>query len=174
MGDCMAKKISFGLSVSEVNKAIQEIEAYKKDLNDKVEIFAKKLSELGLDTAKAIIQSHTASGSTIGSLRIETDTTGQITRMRVVVESEAILFLEFGAGITYNQGNENPKADELGYGVGTYPNQTHAYDPDGWWYQDESGKWKHTYGTKAVMPMYKASQAMAENAVKIAKEVFKS
>ncbi|WP_110291455.1 hypothetical protein [Lachnotalea glycerini] len=170
----MAKKISFGLSVSEVNKAIQEVEAYKKELNNKVQIFARRLSEFGLITARAIIQSHTASGSTIGSLRVVTDSTGQITRMRVVVESEAILFLEFGAGITYNQGNENPKAGKLGYGVGTYPDQTHAYDPNGWWYQDENGEWKHSYGTKAVMPMYTASLVMASSVVKIAREVFKS
>lgn len=170
----MAKKISFGLSVSEVNKAIQEVEAYKKELNNKVQVFARRLSELGLTTAKAIISNHVDTSATIGSLRIETDSTGQITRMRVVVESEAILFLEFGAGITYNQGNENPKAGELGYGVGTYPDQTHAYDPNGWWYQDENGEWKHSYGTKAVMPMYNASQVMMTQAVKIAKEVFRS
>jgi hypothetical protein len=170
----MSKKIKFGLSVSEINRAIQEVEAYKKELNNKVQDYARRLSDLGLLTAKAIIQSHTASGSTIGSLRVETDSLGQITRMRVVVESEAILFLEFGAGIKYNQGNENPKASELGYGVGTYPDQTHAYDPNGWWYQDENGEWKHSFGVKAVMPMYNASLVMATMAVKVAKEVFKS
>lgn len=170
----MSKKIKFGLSVTEINRAIQEVEVYKKELNDKVQVFARRLSNLGLNTAKAIIQQHTSSGATIGSLRVETDSLGQITRMRVVVESSSILFLEFGAGITYNQGNENPKAGELGYGVGTYPDQTHAYDPNGWWYQDENGEWKHSYGTKAVMPMYNASLVMASQAVKIAKEVFKS
>lgn len=48
-----------------------------------------------------------------------------------------------------------------------------AHDPDGWWYQkEEGGEWYHTYGTKACMPMYKASVEMRDKIVKIAREVF--
>ena len=170
----MAKTISFGLSVSEIQKAKKQIPQYQSELNAKTNTLVKRLATIGLDTSKAVIERHrNGDGATLGSARIETTSTGEIVRMSVVVESDAILFLEFGSGITYNEGNENPLASELGYGPGTYPGQTHADDPNGWWYQDDNGEWKHSYGIQADMPMYKASRAMRENVSKIAREVFK-
>lgn len=170
----MAKQIKFGLSVSEIQQAKKQIQQYQSELNTKTNTLVKRLATIGLDTSKAVIERHrNGSGATLGSARIETTSTGEIVRMSVVVESEAILFLEFGSGITYNEGEGNPLANEFGYGVGTYPGQTHANDPNGWWYQDDNGEWKHSYGIKADMPMYKASRAMRDSLSKIAREVFK-
>lgn len=169
----MPKRITFGLSSSEIQKAIQEIKSYQSELDYKCQKFAERLAEEGLSTAKAIIQRHVYSGETIGSLRIETDSAGKVTRLRIVVESEAILFLEFGSGIKYSN-TENPLAGEFGYGPGTYPGKGHWNDPNGWWYLGDDGEYHHTYGMEAQMPMYKASIEMAQKAVKIAKEVFKN
>ena len=170
----MAKQIKFGLSVSEIQQAKKQLQQYQAELNVKTNTLIKRLAQLGLETSKAVIARHTkGSGETLGSARIETTSAGEIVRMSVVVESDAILFLEFGSGITYNEGEGNPLASELGYGVGTYPGQTHAYDPNGWWYQDDNGEWKHSFGIKADMPMYKASRAMRDNLSKVAREVFK-
>lgn len=84
-----------------------------------------------------------------------------------------LLAIEFGAGKTYNP-NPNPKADELGYGVGTFPGQIHAFDDNGWMYWDEEDEtWKHTYGVKATMPMYNADVEIINNIRIIAKDVFK-
>jgi hypothetical protein len=84
-----------------------------------------------------------------------------------------LLAIEFGAGIHYNK-DPNPKASELGFGVGTFPGQIHAFD-EGWFYWDEdSQSWKYTHGVKATMPMYNASIEIIKNIKKIAKEVFSS
>ena len=178
----MTKKISFGLSVSDLNSAIKELRQYQADLNIKCQKFTERLADLGLETAKAIMKEHIYSGETIGSLRIETDEIGSVTKLRIVVESEAILFLEFGAGDKYS-GTNKPKASEMGYGPGTYPGAGHWNDPNGWWfptdaprlirYTDSSGQgWGHSYGIEAAMPMYNASVEMMRNVRKIAKEVF--
>ena len=64
------------------------------------------------------------------------------------------MFIEFGSGIYYNAGNEHPLAKQFGYGVGTYPGQTHAYE-DFWFYTDKDGTHSHfSHGTEATMPMY--------------------
>lgn len=85
-----------------------------------------------------------------------------------------ILAIEFGAGVTYNP-DPNPNADKFGFGVGTFPEQKHARDENGWYFWDESKeKWVHSYGVKATMPMYEAEQTIRKNIDRIVKEVFKN
>ena len=60
--------------------------------------------------------------------------------------------IEFGSGLRA----QNPK-NIPGVGTGTFPGQTHASDPNGWWYMDLEGNWNHSYGITPQMPMYKAS-----------------
>lgn len=177
-------KFSFGLSPSEIDRTIADIRKYQSGLNYKCQKFAEQLADLGLQTAKAVLQQHIFTGETIGSLRIEVNEAGTVTRLRIVVESSAILFLEFGAGIKYS-GTINPKAAEMGYGPGTYPGKGNWDNPNGWWfptddprlirYTDKSGQgWGHSYGIEAAMPMYNATVAMRQGIAKIAKEVFQS
>ncbi len=168
-------KYKVGLSANEFRKLADQIHDYRMGLQEKCEEFVKRLSEVGLQKAETILIEHVDTEQTVGSLKIENNSDGKVTKMAVVVESNAILFLEFGAGVKYS-GTKNPKADELGYGPGTYPsNKGHWDDPDGWWYQkEEGGEWYHTYGTKACMPMYKASVEMRNQLSEIAREVFES
>ena len=53
----MAKKISFGLSVKEVQNAIKEIREYKNDLNRKCEKLCRRLTAEGIAIAQAHIGS---------------------------------------------------------------------------------------------------------------------
>lgn len=167
----MGKVITFRMSRSSIKTAQKQLRDYQKEITEKCRLLVHKLSEIGLDSTKAILQQHVDTGQTIGSLKIEENSSGKIIRMAVVVESEAILFLEFGAGIKYASA-ENSKAGELGFGPGTYSGAGHWNDPNGWWYPDEHGEYRHTYGTKASMPMYKASVKMRTSVLKTAKEVF--
>lgn len=165
-------QIKFGLSPSEINKAIKEVEKYKQDLRKKCDRLILELANLGYSTSKAILQEHIYSGQTIGSIRIENLSSSQKTRMSIVVESEAILFLEFGAGVKYS-GTVNPKASELGMGAGTYPGKGHWDDPNGWWYLGDDGEYHHSYGIQAAMPMYQAEQAIIRNLGKVARKIFR-
>ena len=98
--------------------------------------------------------------------------TGEVKQSEGYAPFNTLLAIEFGAGIYYNRGNENPKADDLGFGVGTFPGQIHAFE-DFWYYWDEkSQSWKATRGVKATMPMYSATIEIVKKAREIAKVVF--
>ena len=82
-------------------------------------------------------------------------------------EVSPLLMAEFGSG----WGAENPMKVE-GVGQGTFPNQTHAFDTEGWYWIDLEGNLNHSYGITAKMPMYKASQKIITDCSRIAKEIF--
>ena len=85
-----------------------------------------------------------------------------------------LLAIEFGAGIHYNPTPNPIIGSEFPYGVGTFPEQVHAFQSEGWMYWDEKAQeWRHTYGVKATMPMHSADMEIIQNVVKIAKEVFR-
>ena len=90
---------------------------------------------------------------------------------KLKLEGTEVLFVEFGAGVRYSN-PQNPKAGEMGMGVGTYPDQTHAFDPKGWHFRDEAGNHIHSYGNPAYMPMYKASEELRNSVAKIFDEYF--
>lgn len=80
-----------------------------------------------------------------------------------------MLMLEFGSGLKA----ENP-ANIPGVGTGTFPGQTHAENPGGWWYMDLDGVWHHSNGVSARMPMYFAGKEMRAKIVSIVREVFQN
>lgn len=168
----MATNISIGLSEKSIRQAITQYETWKNLLIQKNDEFVRRLSELGIEVARVTLEGGQGDSSRDSVFAFEIMSNGAISSMRMKVTNEDILFWEFGAGIYYNNGNFNPKASQLGYGVGTYPGQTHALNPSGWWYSDESGNLHHSLGTEATMPMYNATLAVISNIRKIAREVF--
>ena len=96
--------------------------------------------------------------------------------MVIKMSGDKTLFVEFGAGIAFSS-PPNPKAAEMGYGLGTYPSKhpelRNAYREEGWWYTDkDTGDSKHSRGNAPYMPMYKASVEIKKQVRSIAKEVF--
>lgn len=164
-----------------LQQAIKQIEAYRDDLPRKCQEICRRLAEEGVKVADVAINS-VPIGKTI---TLTTDInpskmgckaimkmTGRETRTEDGRIFYTALAIEFGAGIRYNQ-TANPKASEFGMGVGTFPGQTHAENPEGWYYLDSNGEWKHSYGVRASMPMYKASVEMRQKIDSIVREVFK-
>lgn len=173
------KKISFGLSVKSIQNAIKEIEDYQRSFNKKVEEFVTELSKYGRIVAMEKVQ-ESPLGKTV-TLRCEATpeemgckailiATGELKQTEGHEPFSTLLAIEFGSGIFHNK-VPNPKANEMGYGVGTFPGQIHAFE-DGWYYLGDDDKWHYTHGVKATMPMYNASVEMAKNAKRIAREVF--
>lgn len=162
-----------GKGVDEMLKGVQE---YRKWLVRKTDELAKRLADKGYEFSYQVLSNHVYSGQTLASLTVE-----RVGPARYVVkaESEAILFLEFGAGVI-GYGHPEPQ----GYGPGTYPGQTHALDPNGWWFETDdpnlairtskkTGKmYGHSYGTPAYMPMYSSVKALEMEFKAIAQEVF--
>lgn len=176
-------KISFGLSVKEVQNAIKEIKEYQNSLPGKCEELCRRLSAEGI----AIAQAHIGSSGFGKYIRLSSEISPEKAGCKAIffmedsqkivskwqnqdgVQSKEIspaLMLEFGAGLPA----KNP-ANIPGVGTGTYG--SHGNEP-GWWYMDLEGKWHYATGVSPKMPMYNAGKELKDKVVEIAREVFKN
>lgn len=169
----MTKKISISLSQKSIQNGIKEIEAYKREFQRKNQIFIDRLSKIGLDVVQVTMESIPLEEKGSYYTEIVNNSRGDIIGAAIRLTGDKILFLEFSAGIAYGTDSyPTPAGDK--YGVGTYPGQTHAFSPYGWWYVDENGEKHHSYGNRAYMPMYHAEEAIVLAVRQVAREVFGS
>lgn len=159
-----------------IDNALRELEKYEKKIEMAGAEIVRKLSIIGYDVAYAVMHDHIWTGDTIDSLTVIEESP---TKYILMAQSEALMFFEFGAGVI---GSGHPRNGEFGTGPGTYPGQTHAFDPNGWWYETDDdlliqhiGKdgrgYAHTYGNEPRMPFQKAVDKMKDDLLKVAKEV---
>lgn len=176
------KRFSSDLSVDGIEKLKKQLLGYKDSLDDKCKLFIQRLSEEGITVAQQNVGGFgkyitfstviTQENGGYHGLMLATNT-GIITSQWLTKEGEKsanvspLLMVEFGSGLRA----ENPK-NIPGVGTGTFPGQTHASDPNGWWYKDLDGVWHHSYGVAPKMPMYKASIDMHKKIRVVAREVF--
>jgi hypothetical protein len=178
----MSKTISFGLSVSEIDRAIKELREYQNNIDKKCEQLCFELCKAGMPIARSYIGE-----SGFGRyIRLSSEITPEKAGCRAIlimedsqkivskwknqdgVQSKEIspaLMLEFGAGLPA----QNP-ANIPGVGAGTYG--THGNEP-GWWYMDLQGEWHYSTGISPKMPMYNAGKELREKVAEIAREVFR-
>lgn len=170
------------LSVSSIRQLRKDLENYQKSLTRKCETLVQRLAAQGIETAKFYageygsyisftMQTQTGKDSCAGIL-LATNTGLIRSEWRTKegvksVDISPLLMVEFGSGLRA----ENP-AGVPGVGTGTFPGQTHAKDPNGWWYLDLNGEWHHSYGISPKAPMYNAALKMQDIIVQTAKEVF--
>lgn len=179
----MPTKISFGLSVREVQNAIKEVKAYQNDLNRKCEELCRRLTAEGIQIA----QSHIGSSGFGKYIHLGCEITPQQAGCKAIfymedtakiksewqtkdgvrsAEVSPSLMIEFGSG----QKAENP-ANIPGVGTGTFPGGKHGNEP-GWYYMDLEGNWHYSTGISPKMPMYYAGKELREKVLTIAREVF--
>lgn len=178
----MSKTISFGLSVSEINRAIKELQSYQNSLDSKCQQLCECLCNEGIQIAQA----HIGSSGFGKYIRLSSEITPEKAGCKAIFfmedsqkiisqwqnqdgeqskEISPALMLEFGAGLPA----QNPVGIP-GVGTGTYG--THGKKP-GWWYMDLQGDWHYSTGVTPKMPMYNAGKELRDKVVAIAKEVFK-
>ena len=158
-------------------KSLEAMVAKLKRVTDNLENIkeeiGRQLINQGWDEAHSILADHIFDGDTINSLTAERGKKSKREQtFELYIESPAALFVEFGSGIL---GKGHPKAADLGMGSGTFPGQTHALDPNGWWFETEdprlivytnpkTGKsYGHSYGNVPVMPMYSAMRKIRQS-----------
>ena len=176
----MAKKvIPMTLSQKSVQNVIKELRSYQNSLERKCEEYVIRLAKEGENVAieainespigKTVILQAKKEPSKMGCKAILV-ATGKTYQAEGREPFYTILAIEFGSGIYYNP-EPNPKENDLGFGVGTFPGQIHAFK-DGWYYLGKDDKWHYTHGIRATMPMFKASEEIIQKYIEIAKEVF--
>lgn len=182
----MAKHvIQFSLSVKSVMAVQKALEDYKKDLARKCSLLSQKLTEKGVDIAKAEILDLDAvfTGELIGSIHSEDKGSGV---WAVVAESDHAAFVEFGTG---QVGEESPYPYEFPSGItwdynsgqtirqalsdieinGSVFVKTGEYY---WSYIGKDGKLHITKGMPSRPFMYNTANELRDIIVQTAKEVF--
>ena len=181
-GDFNVKKVfKSGLSVKELENLKNELKNYKSEIVKNTEIMVSRLLQSGVAVSQTKISESPLGKYVTVTTNISADKMGCkgiLLAKGAVKEQDGyapfsiLLAIEFGAGARFNP-DPNPLSAEMGYGVGTYPGQIHAFDPNGWYFwSEEKQQWIHSYGVKATMPMYSADMDIIKNVVRIAKEVF--
>ena len=170
------------LSVKGIEALKKQLLQYKDDLPIKCEKIVSRLLQSGIEVANTSISKSPLGKYVTVTTNISSEKmgcNGILLAKGTVKQSEGyepfsiLLAIEFGAGTHFNPTPNPLISSEFPYGVGTFPGQTHAYQ-DMWYYWDEENqKWMLTHGVKATMPMYKASEEIKNNILKIAKDVFR-
>lgn len=179
----MSKPISFGLSVSEIDRAIKELREYQNSLDKKCEQLCFELCKAGMPIARSYIGESgfgryirlsseiTPEKAGCKAILIMEDSQKIVSKWQTLegmksAEISASLMIEFGSGLKA----QNPAGVD-GVGTGTFPGQTHA-EQGSWSYMDLDGNWHTSSGVSPRMPMYFSSKELREKVLQIAREVF--
>lgn len=172
----MARKvIRVGLNTKDIDKAIKELEKYKRDFLKKVDTYRERLAKeiavnASLNFGSAVMEDKIRGGPRKPNVKVRVDKRGNIAV--VVADGEDAVWCEFGAGVYHNGSvgsSPHPKGSELGFTIGSYGE---GHGKQSAWGYYEGGDLVITRGTPASMPMYNAAQEVMRKAIEIAREVF--
>lgn len=172
----MAKRvISFGLSSSDIDRAIKELADYKQDILKKTDLLREKVAQRLADEAEkgfngAVLDDLIKGGTKFAQVDVSVDNRGSVTV--VVANGEDAVWIEFGAGVYHNGSpgsSPHPSGAELGFIIGGFGKGNGKKET--WGYYEE-GELKLTRGTPATMPMSRAITTVCDELSEIAKEVF--
>ena len=173
----MSKKvIKFGLSETEVSRAIREVKKFKQEFRKKVDTYRKRIADeiavqASLNFGNSVVDDVINGSPRRPNVKVSVSDRGNIAV--IVADGEDAVWCEFGSGVYHNGSvgsSPNPYGNDLGFTIGSYGK---GYGKkQAWGYYDESGELVITRGTPATMPMYNAAQEVMRKSVEIAREVF--
>lgn len=165
------KTINIDLSLSSIDKAIEQIERYKKQMQSKTKRFLERLSQIGIEVIEERMSNFIGDSDSEHTVIAKTKIDGKECTCTITLRGDDVAFIEFGAGMHYNgYGSPNPKGAKFGFTIGSYG--YHQGLKDHWYYEDENGQRTISFGTKASMPMYNAEMQMLLKIREAAQEVF--
>ena len=163
----MNKRIVIKLSEDSISKAIREVEKCKGELKNKVHLLIEKLTDYGVEVAKAQVRE-------LGAFytgELEESITGYYspsTQVGIIkTDVPYAVYVEFGTGVV-GKDSSHPVADLEGW---IYDVNNHG--EAGWLYfNDRDQKWHWTKGMGSRPFMYNTVQILEMECMRIAKEVF--
>ena len=174
----MGKKvIRISLSEKDIDRAIKELEQYKREIIRKTELLRTKIAERIANLAQsgfngAVVDDLTegSGGARKAEVQVSIDERENVSV--VIAAGEDAVWAEFGAGVYHNGSvgsSPHPKGQELGLTIGGYGKGMGKRQVWGFY---EDGELKLTHGAPATMPMYNAMKTVCDEIASIAKEVF--
>lgn len=169
------KKIEIRLDPKSVEKAIKELQAYKKEVEQKARLLVQRLTDYGADIARIKIVDMGAVYS--GELLSGVD--GYFSPLLnagfVKVTSDHVAFVEFGTGVV---GQQSPHTNgeylsKASWGYATGQKIFTTKDGKvGWIYPTDDGGFRFTEGMKSRPFMYQTALELQREFPRMAKEVF--
>lgn len=167
--------IRFGLSEKEIDKAIKELEQYKRELIRKTALLREKVADRIAELARsgfngAIVDDVLKGGVKTAQVDVSLENGENVSL--VIANGEDAVWVEFGAGVYHNGSSgssPHPKGSELGFMIGGYGKGMGKKEVWGYYEGDEL---RLTHGTPAIMPMYNAVKTVCGEIAHIAGEVF--
>lgn len=176
------------IEISGLNEVVSNLKKLQDDLKLKGDELATRLGQLGVRIATMYYAQGVYAG--YNDVEVTLDETGKLGTAKIVASGNAVLFIEFGTGITMPDAYEaraelkSGKVAEhgkYGQGYGADPNGWYypatnglgSNPPDGSEYADRNQTFIHTYGNPAFPAMYMTRNDLIDSIERIAREVFK-
>lgn len=154
-----------------IDKAIAEVDAYKREVSQKCELAKSKIAERMERGARSGFASATIDETRTPNVSVFVQDNGNV--VSIIAQGEDAVFVEFGAGVYYNTSagtSPHPEGAELGLTIGSYGWGAGQFDK--WGYRDKNGNVVWTHGTPASMPMWRAFESALNDIPTILREVF--
>lgn len=163
------KVIKVRLDPNSIADAITELQMYKEELERRVELLVKTLTDRGAEIARAKVVDMDAvySGDLLGSINSYLSATGAIPVGFIRVNADYGMFVEFGTGIV---GAENP--NHPAHSAFDWEHDIHGHGYSGWWYPGDDGQAHWTKGQPSRPFMYETARQLEAEFPKIVQEVF--
>ena len=161
------KTIRMSLDLDSIDAAIRKVQAYKKQLEDKINRLIQTLVDYGVGVAKAQVQQLAAvyTGELQNSIEGYFDSSSRVG----IIKAGAwyAVYVEFGTGII-GAGSPHPAPASANW---IYDVNEHG--ESGWWYyNDRDGRMHWTQGMESRPFMYYTAHILGQKCDEIAKEVF--
>lgn len=161
---------------SSIAAAVERLKQYERDFKAKETEFVRRLKEIGVSVARAGFAAADYDGEN-DVLIAETQMGGNA---MVIAYGQAVGFIEFGTGVRFRE-YDSSASDFTPPPHGSY-GKGRGKNPKGWYFNPDhqAGKRKgvrvparHTYGNPPAEAMLAARDAIVEQIVQIAREVWK-
>lgn len=169
------KTITARLDPQSIANAINEVQQYHKDIENKVRLLVQRLTDLGADIARIKIVSMGAyySGELLSG--VDGYYSPILNTGFVRVTSDHVAFVEFGTGVV-GQTNPHKNGEYLSKAAWQYATGAKIFTTKdgrvGWIYPTDDGGFRFTEGMKARPFMYETALEISRNFGNIAKAVF--
>lgn len=165
----MKKVIKVKLNPKSIDNAIKELDEYKRDLERRVQLLVKTLTENGAEIARAKVveMKKYYTGELLNSIDSYLFGFGGAPVGFIRVNAEYGMFVEFGTGI---KGTENQK--HPAHSAFNWAHDTHKHGDSGWLFPMDDGTYRRTKGQASSPFMWETAQQLKEEFPKIVKEVF--
>lgn len=158
-------KYTIKLNPKDIGRVIKDIEKYKRELTEKVNLLIEELTDYGVQVAKAQVRELGAWYTGELESSIEGYFSPSVGVGIIKAGAPYAVYVEFGTGIV-GKSQPHPSPDNWRYDINNHGDS-------GWWYfNDNTGRMQWTKGMPSRPFMFNTARKLEEDCKEIAREVF--